>query len=86
MSNLGTIIINNIFNNIVQPSSAGSYKHTQLSNVLVWNVAHNLGYLPSEPLITDTSGVNISGVVNNIDINNSTITFSHVQSGYAYFS
>jgi hypothetical protein len=84
MANLQPIIVNYITNNIT--SAASAYKHTQPFDALVWNVTHNLGFKPSEPLVTDENGNNLEGIVVNADIYNSTITFSHPQKGFAYFS
>lgn len=84
ISNIKNIVINNYYS--TPSSTSSSYKHTQSNSILVWNVIHNLGYLPSLPLITDLTGKNIDAIVYNIDTNNTTITFSQPQSGYAYFS
>ena len=81
-------VVNNITNitNITNTGSGAYYTFHQTIAANVWNVTHNLGMLPSEPLITDLDNNNIEAVVNNLNLNTTTITFSHPQNGYAYFS
>lgn len=83
ISNIKYITINNSY---ITNISTASYVFTQLTLSTTWTVIHNLGYFPSAPLITDLLAVNLDGIVTNVDINTSIITFSQPQKGYAYFS
>lgn len=67
-------------------STTSAYTHSQPSASAVWNVHHSLGYKPSLPLIVSLTGTNMDAVVENVDLNNTTITFSSPKSGFAYFS
>lgn len=66
--------------------AAASYAFSQIALSAVWSITHNLGYKPSEPTIVSFTGQNLEGIINNIDNNHTTITFSSPKSGYAYFS
>ena len=75
-----------ITNNYYVTTLNNSFKFKKLVASTTWTINHNLGYYPSEPLITDLENNNLSGIVNNTTINQTVITFQDVQSGYAYFS
>lgn len=79
------IIINNIYN-FSTSTGTKPYTHTQLTLASVWTIHHSLGYKPDSAFTVSFTGVNIEGIVENIDNNTTTITFSSPKSGYAYFS
>lgn len=62
-----------------------NYVHVQALQATTWAVIHNLGYRPVVT-IKDTDGVTIEGVVNYINDNQLTITFSQAVAGTAYLS
>ena len=76
----------NIINNYTTIIEGAAYKFKQSTPSLVWTITHNLGYMPSAPLVTDLDGNNIEGIVDNVSIVQMTITFSSPQTGYAYLS
>lgn len=61
------------------------YHHIQSAPASVWTVTHNLGKKPSVEVI-DSAGDNWFGVVDYIDDNQLTITFSAAFSGDAYLN
>lgn len=63
----------------------GSYQYYIPTASAVWNISHNLGFVPNV-LTTDLSGNEISGVVTDATISILQITFSEPVSGYAYLS
>ena len=62
-----------------------SFVFEQQFGTMVWTVSHNLGYRPAVS-VQDYGGTTIEGAVNHVDVNNLTISFTEVVSGYAYLS
>jgi hypothetical protein len=62
-----------------------NFTHTQTFLSTIWNIVHNLGYVPNV-LTVDENGNNISGTISIIDDNHITITFSSSVKGTAYLS
>ena len=60
-----------------------TYVHTQNSPSTTWNVAHNLGKLPSITIV-DSGGTEVVGEVTHTDSDNAVLTFSAAFSGKAY--
>lgn len=59
------------------------YTHTQLTVATVWNVNHKLNDAFPSVSIYNSSGKQISGVVQSVDTMNLAITFSKAVKGYA---
>ena len=59
-----------------------TYRHSQSSPSVVWQVTHFLGKYPSVS-VTDSSGSEVEGEVQYIDSNNLLLTFSAPFAGYA---
>lgn len=78
------ITIKNYYTSITPKNN--SFVFHEPTPTTIWIIYHNLGYMPSAPLVTDLFGNNIEGIVANVDVANTTITFSSPQAGYAYFS
>jgi hypothetical protein len=64
------------------PSTTSRYDHIQGGVAAVWNVNHNLGFMPSVTIL-DSSDIVIDGVIQHLDDNNLTITLTSAQSGTA---
>lgn len=73
-------------NNIIQDLyKKTSHTHTQDAAATVWVVNHDMGKNPSVSVV-DTAGQEMMGEVRYGDLNNLTITFSHLVSGKAYLN
>jgi len=60
-----------------------SYVHDQATSSATWNIAHNLGKLPSVTVV-DTAGSVVIGNINYTDANNLVLVFNDGFSGQAY--
>lgn len=69
----------------INHSTTGTFVFVQESPAYVWNITHSLGYIPNI-FIQDTDGRDIEGIVDSIDINNLTISFTSPVAGTAYLS
>lgn len=69
----------------INHSTTGTFVYVQETPAYVWNIEHNLGYSPNV-FIQDTNGVDIEGVIDNIDGFNLTISFTSPVAGTAYLS
>ena len=56
------------------------YDHEQLAPALVWNVAHNLGFMPSITVL-DMLDTVIDASVTHFDENNVTVTLTTAMTG-----
>lgn len=59
------------------------YEHIQAVPSATWNVAHNMGRLPSIT-VRDSAGGTVIGEYTHVDINNVTMQFTSAFSGTAY--
>lgn len=62
-----------------------SFSFEQPMSSTIWTINHNLGKNPSVTII-DYSGNNLNGLIEYIDLNNLTITFSPAASGNVYLN
>lgn len=62
-----------------------NYTHTQTTAASTWSIPHNLGKYPS-PVVIDSSGNQVIGLVNYTNTNALTITFTSSFSGTAHLS
>lgn len=69
----------------INHSTTGTFVHVQELPAFVWTINHSLGYIPNV-FIQDTNGVDIEGVVDSLDANNLTISFTSPVAGTAYLS
>lgn len=69
----------------INHSTTGTFVFVQDSPAYVWNITHSLGYIPNV-FIQDTNGVDIEGIVDSIDSNTLTISFTSPVAGTAYLS
>lgn len=58
------------------------YLHDQATPATVWHINHDLGKYPAIEAF-DTSGRRKHGLLEHLDLNNSTMTFNHAQAGKA---
>jgi hypothetical protein len=72
--------------NIDRSQTGGTFAFEQLIPSSVWNIVHNLGFIPGNELITDLNGAEIDGVTEVVNINVIRILFSEPVAGYAYLS
>lgn len=70
----------------LQAIKATYYRHVQSAAATVWTVNHNLGKLICNVTAKDSSGSEIYGQVDFVDVNTLTITFSAATGGEAYVS
>jgi hypothetical protein len=68
----------------LQAIKATYYRHVQSAAATVWTVNHNLGKLICNVTAKDSSGSEIYGQVDFVDVNTLTITFSAATGGEAY--
>lgn len=73
------VIIQNVYNKY-------TYTHHQTVASTTWTIPHELGYIPGEPLITDSNQNQISGVIVSETTMETIIQFSSPVSGFAYLS
>lgn len=67
-------------------SGTNSYHHSQGIASNVWDITHNLGFMPNV-VVEDSAHTMIEGgIINYISVNRLTITFSAVFGGDAYLS
>ena len=78
------INLNSVIN--VDNSPTDQYVHEQTTPSTVWEITHNLGFVPGNELITDLDGNEIEGVTRPLDNNTIRIEFSEPVSGLAYIS
>lgn len=69
----------------INHNTTGAFVFVQETPAYVWNIEHNLGYSPNV-FIQDTNGVDIEGIIDNIDAFNLTISFTSPVAGTAYLS
>lgn len=69
----------------INHSTTGTFVFVQEAPAYVWNITHSLGYIPNV-FIQDTNGVDIEGIVDSIDANSLTISFTSPVAGTAYLS
>ena len=69
----------------INHSTTGTFVFVQEAPAYVWNITHSLGYIPNV-FIQDTNGVDIEGIVDSIDVNTLTISFTSPVAGTAYLS
>lgn len=62
-----------------------TYIHNQMASSAIWNIAHNLGKMPSITVV-DTADSVVIGEVDYIDNNNLVLTFAFPFSGMAYLN
>jgi hypothetical protein len=62
-----------------------SYTYEKRSNSALWNIPHNLGFMPNVTVI-DYGQNNVECDIEHVDQNNLTLTFSEQISGHAYLS
>jgi hypothetical protein len=67
----------------IPPSGDARYTHIQSTPATVWPVNHGLGKFPSVASV-DSSGSPVDGVVDYVDEDNLTITYSAPFGGAAY--
>jgi len=78
------INLNSVIN--VDNSPTDQYVHEQATPSAVWEIVHNLGFVPGSELLTDLEGNEIEGVTRPIDNNTIRIEFSEPIAGWAYLS
>lgn len=69
----------------INHSTTGTFVYVQEAPAYVWNITHSLGYIPNV-FIQDTNGVDIEGIVDSIDVNTLSISFTSPVAGTAYLS
>lgn len=79
-SNTATVTLSTLF-----ACNDCTFSFTQNTPSTIWEIIHNLGYIPNIRT-EDMDGYDIDGVINIININHITITFSSPISGKAYLS
>ena len=70
---------------ITNNNSIGSYTYVQEVPATVWTIGHGLGFSPNV-FIQDTNGIDIEGIVDHVNNNTLTVTFSGPVAGTAYLS
>ena len=83
--NTGGCITRININPAISINTGIGFTHTQTFLATVWDIVHNLGYVPNVWTV-DENGNNISGTVAVINNNHITITFSTSVKGTAYLS
>lgn len=66
--------------------SGGAFRYSTADVLLVWPVAHDLGYRPSLAQCVDDAGTHHEPTVRHIDANNLELEFAAPTAGYADFS
>jgi len=64
---------------------ATTFRYVQATPQAIWTVTHNLGFYPNVSVV-DSSGREVVGEINYIDVNTVQLTFSGAFGGEAYFS
>ena len=78
--------IKNYVDKKVISTSSPTYTHIQSSPAEVWTINHNLDKYPSVTVVTSAEDEVQGGVVNYLDTNTLTITFSSAFSGKAHLN
>lgn len=69
----------------LRDADADKHTHIDVSLSAIWNLEHDLGFVPNY-ILKDTTGNILHGQRETIDLNNERVTFATARAGYADFT